>query len=246
MSLYQGFYEIEKNIKLAENVYLMTLLGDTSAITAPGQFINIKLNGFFLRRPISVCDYDEKSITIIYKVVGKGTEVVAEMKPREKLDVLVGLGNGFDTKKSGEKPVLIGGGVGVPPMYNLAKKLTAEGKTPYVIMGFNAAKEIFFKDEFEKLGAKVYVATADGSEGTKGFVTDVLKNISDYTYTYSCGPLPMLKAVYDASSTGGEYSFEERMGCGFGACMGCSCKTKYGNKRICKDGPVLVKEEIIW
>ncbi len=242
----QSIYEIAENVKIAKDVYKMTLLGDTSAITAPGQFINIKLDGFFLRRPISICDYDEKSITIIYKVVGTGTEAMSVMRPGEKLDILTGLGNGFDTVKSGEKPVLVGGGVGVPPMYNLAKKLISEGKTPSVIIGFNKADEVFFKEEFEALGINTYVTTADGSVGMKGFVTNALPEIRGITYTYSCGPEPMLKALYNATEVSGEYSFEERMGCGFGACMGCSCKTKYGNKRICKDGPVLVKEEIIW
>ena len=242
----QGIYNIEKNMKIAENIYKMTLSGDTSALKRPGQFINIKIDGYFLRRPISVCDYNENTIDIIYKVVGGGTKSMSEMKAGDKLDILTGLGNGFDIGKSGEKPVLIGGGVGVPPIYNLAKKLIKEGKKPTVIIGFNKVCEVFYKDEFENLGAQTHVATADGSVGEKGFVTDVLAKLSGYTYTYSCGPLPMLKAVYEISKTSGQFSFEERMGCGFGACMGCSCKTKYGNKRICKDGPVLEKEEIIW
>ena len=241
----QGFFEIKTNNPIALNVYEMVLSGEDSAITSPGQFVNIKLNEEYLRRPISVCDYDEKNITIIYKVVGHGTEIMSKMKPGESLDLLLGLGNGFSTEESGETPVLIGGGVGVPPMFNLAKKLIQEGKKISVILGFNKKDEIFYADEFEKIGAKVYVATADGSVGTKGFVTDVLKNL-DYSYIYTCGPEPMLKAIYDLSKTSGQYSFEERMGCGFGVCMGCSCKTKYGNKRICKDGPVLVREEIIW
>ena len=242
----QGIYEICENILIAKDVYKMVLLGDTSELTKPGQFINIELSGFFLRRPISVCDYDDKTITIIYKVVGKGTEKMAKMTAGEKLDILTGLGNGFDTKKSGDAPILIGGGVGVPPMYNLCKKLKEEGKNPSVILGFNKKEEVFYKEEFEALGVKTYLATADGSLGTKGFVTDVLKDLEGYTYIYTCGPEPMLKALYEVSKTSGQYSFEERMGCGFGACMGCSCKTKYGNKRICKDGPVLEKEEIIW
>ncbi len=242
----QGIYEISENVLIAKDVYKMVLLGDTSEITKAGQFINIELSGFYLRRPISVCDYDDKTITIIYKVVGKGTEKMAGMKKGETLDILTGLGNGFDTKKSGDAPVLIGGGVGVPPMYNLCKKLKEEGKNPSVILGFNKKEEVFYKDEFEVLGVKTYLATADGSLGTKGFVTDVLKNLDGYTYIYTCGPEPMLKALYDIAKTSGQFSFEERMGCGFGACMGCSCKTKYGNKRICKDGPVLEKEEIIW
>ncbi|MBQ8783312.1 MAG: dihydroorotate dehydrogenase electron transfer subunit [Clostridia bacterium] len=242
----QGIFEIKENIKIAKDVYKMILVGDTSALTAPGQFINIKLDGFFLRRPISVCDYNESEIVIIYKVVGKGTEVMSGMKAGEKLDILTGLGNGFDTSLSGNNPVVIGGGVGVPPMFNLAKKLKEEGKEPVAILGFNKAEEVFYKDEFEALGVKTYVATADGSVGVKGFVTDALKEIGEYSYFYTCGPEPMLKALYNATETSGQLSFEERMGCGFGACMGCSCKTKYGNKRICKDGPVLVKEEIIW
>ena len=242
----QSIFEIIENTRLAPQVYRMKLRGDTSAITVPGQFVNIQLKGFFLRRPISVCDYDENTLTILYKVVGKGTEAMSKMTPNHKLDVLTGLGNGYDTSVSGEKPLLIGGGVGVPPMYRLAKNLITEGKKPVVILGFNTAAEVFYKEEFEKLGAEVHVATADGSVGVKGFVTDVVKTIPDYTYFYTCGPEPMLKALSDVTTTSGQLSFEERMGCGFGACMGCSCQTKYGNKRICKDGPVLVKEEIIW
>lgn len=242
----QGIYEILSNKKIADKVYEMILKGDTSAIKASGQFINIKLDGFYLRRPISICDYDENTITIIYKVVGHGTEVMADMNVGDRLDVLVGLGNGFDISNSGTDPVVIGGGVGVPPMYNLAKKLITDGKNVTAILGFNKMEEVFYKEEFEKMGAKVIVATADGSMGVKGFVTDALKTLDTYSYFYTCGPEPMLKALYDATNVDGEFSFEERMGCGFGACMGCSCKTKYGNKRICKDGPVLKKEEIIW
>lgn len=243
--MYQGFYEIKSNVKLTESIYEMVLEGDTSSITAPGQFINIKLDGFYLRRPISICDYDDKTITIIYKVVGEGTEVMSKLHAGEKLDVLCGLGNGFDTSKSLDKPVLIGGGVGVPPMYNLCKRLIGEGKKVTVILGFNKNEEIFYEDEFIKLGADVKVTTVDGSYGIKGFVTDALKD-TEYSYFYTCGPMPMFKAIEATAVTSGQYSFEERMGCGFGACMGCSCKTKYGNKRICKDGPVLTREEIIW
>lgn len=243
--MYQGFYEIKSNVKLTESIYEMVLEGDTSSITAPGQFINIKIDGFYLRRPISICDYNENTITIIYKVVGEGTEVMSKMNTGEKLDVLCGLGNGFDTSKSLDKPVLIGGGVGVPPMYNLCKKLIAEGKKVTVILGFNKKEEIFYEDEFKQLGADVKVTTVDGSYGVKGFVTDALKD-TEYSYFYTCGPMPMFKAIENTATTSGQYSFEERMGCGFGACMGCSCKTKYGNKRICKDGPVLTREEIIW
>ena len=243
----QGFYNVRENYKIANDVYKMILMGDTSAVTAPGQFINIKLDGLYLRRPISICDYSKDSITIIYKVVGKGTEQMSKLTEGAVLDVLVGLGNGFDTSKGGQAPLLIGGGVGTPPMYGLAKQLVAEGKKPTVILGFNTAGDVFYEEEFKALGVKTLIATADGSIGVKGFVTDAMKLLDkDYTYFYTCGPLPMLKAVYDATETSGELSFEERMGCGFGACMGCSCKTKYGNKRICKDGPVLVKEDIIW
>lgn len=239
-------YIIEENIKIAKDVYKMILSGDTQYITAPGQFINIEIDGFYLRRPISVCDYDEKTITIIYKVVGNGTEKLAKYHKGIVLDILTGLGNGFDINVSGEKPLLIGGGVGCPPMYNLCKKLVKANKKPVVVLGFNSEEDVFYEEEFKNLGAEVHISTADGSYETKGFVTDIIKNLENYTYYYACGPIPMLKAIYDSAQGTGELSFEERMGCGFGACMGCSCKTKYGNKRICKDGPVLKKEEIIW
>ena len=237
--------KITDNKKIAEKTYFMSLEGDTSAITKPGQFINIKLDGFFLRRPISVCDCENGKLSIIYKVVGNGTKEMSELPVGAELDILSGLGNGYDTSKSGDCPVLIGGGVGVPPMYLLCKKLVSEGKKATVILGFNSEKEVFGVDEFKATGAEVYVTTADGSVGTKGFVTDVLKNMH-YTYFYTCGPMPMFKAIESIAKTSGQYSFEERMGCGFGACMGCTCKTKYGNKRICKDGPVLEREEIVW
>lgn len=240
----QNNYQILSNVALTNDVYKMVLDGDTRYITAPGQFINIRLDGKFLRRPISVCDYDDKSITIIYKIVGEGTEQLSKLESGEVLDVLTGLGNGYDITKS-TKPLLIGGGVGVPPIYNLAKALLADGQKPTVVLGFNTKSEIFYEDEFKALGCNTLVTTVDGSYGIKGFVTDAMTDL-DYDYFYTCGPLPMFKAVYNATSTSGQFSFEERMGCGFGACMGCSCKTKYGNKRICKDGPVLVKEEIIW
>ena len=241
----QVMMKITDNKKIAEKTYFMSLEGDTSAITKPGQFINIKLDGFFLRRPISVCDCENGKLSIIYKVVGNGTKEMSELPVGAELDILSGLGNGYDTSKSGDCPVLIGGGVGVPPMYLLCKKLVSEGKKATVILGFNSEKEVFGVDEFKAMGAEVYVTTADGSVGTKGFVTDVLKNLH-YTYFYTCGPMPMFKAIESIAKTSGQYSFEERMGCGFGACMGCTCKTKYGNKRICKDGPVLEREEIVW
>lgn len=240
----QGFFEITENIPLTENVYKMVLRGDVSAITAPGQFVNIQLDGLYLRRPISVCDVSGDCLTIIYKVVGKGTAKLSQMQ-RGRLDLLTGLGNGYDLSCAGDHPVLLGGGVGVPPMYLLAKRLLAEGKQVQVILGFNTQKEVFYEKEFRELGAQVTVTTVDGSYGTQGFVTDVLKDM-DYTYFYTCGPEPMLKAVYRASQTSGQMSFEKRMGCGFGACMGCSCKTITGYKRICKEGPVMRKEEILW
>ena len=240
----QTQFTILENTPLTASVYRMVLRGDTSAITAPGQFVNIALDGKFLRRPISVCDYDSDTLTLIYKVVGSGTAQLASMNGG-RLDILTGLGNGYDLSVAGDNPVLIGGGAGVPPMYRLAKDLTALGKTVSVILGFNTASEIFLREEFEALGCRVTVTTADGSVGLRGFVTDALKDM-DYSYFYACGPEPMLKAVYKASKTPGQMSFEERMGCGFGACMGCSCKTLTGYKRICKDGPVMKKEEIQW
>ena len=237
-------FEIITNKKIAKNTYEMILSGDTSHITAAGQFVNIKLEGFFLRRPISVCNLEGDRLTLIYKVVGEGTEAMAEMGAGVKLDILCGLGNGYDLSTSGDAPLLIGGGAGVPPMFLLARRLIAEGKKPRAILGFGSSDEVFYKDEFEKIGVPVTVTTVDGSVGIKGFVTNAME--AGYSYFYTCGPEPMLKAVYDKSETSGQFSFEERMGCGFGACMGCSCKTKYGNKRICREGPVLVKEEIIW
>ena len=241
----QSIFEILKNEPLTKDVFRMVLAGDTSAITASGQFVNIQLDGFFLRRPISVCDYDETTLTLVYKVVGQGTEKMSGMQPGEKLDILTGLGNGYNLEKAGDKPVLLGGGVGVPPLYNLCKKLIAKGTNPTVILGFNKQDEIFYENEFKVLGAETMVTTVDGSYGVKGFVTDALKDV-DYSFFYTCGPEPMLRAIGKVAKTSGQYSFEERMGCGFGACMGCSCKTLTGNKRICKEGPVMESEEIIW
>lgn len=241
----ESVFTVISNEKIAKNTYKIILSGNTDG-GRPGQFVNIKIDGFFLRRPISVCDIEENTLTLIYKTVGAGTDKLSKTEKGEKLDILAFLGNGYDLSKSGEAPLLIGGGVGVPPLFLLAKKLVKEGKKPTAILGFNSADEIFLKDEFEALGVKTFIATADGSVGTRGFVTDVMKNTDIYTYFYTCGPEPMLRAVYNESKTDGEFSFEERMGCGFGACVGCTCKTKYGNKRICRDGPVLSKEEIIW
>ena len=240
----QSIFTVLENQALTRDVFKMVLEGDTSAITASGQFVNILLDGLYLRRPISVCDWDEKTLTIVYKVVGKGTEQMSQMTPGKKLDILTGLGNGYDLTLAGDKPVLLGGGVGVPPMYGCAKKLVELGIKPTVILGFNVKDEIFYEEEFKALGCDVTVTTVDGSYGVKGFVTNALPE--QYTHFYTCGPEPMLKAVYKATNTSGQMSFEERMGCGFGACMGCSCHTLTGYKRICKDGPVMMKEEIKW
>ena len=238
-------YTVESNVALTDSVYRMVMSGDTSAIGGAGQFVNLKLDGQYLRRPISICDYDESTLTLIYKVVGVGTEKMSAMRPGEKLNILTGLGNGYDLSLSGDAPLLVGGGVGVPPLYKLCKLLKAEGKRVTVILGFNTKSEIFAEKDFAEIADRVIVTTVDGSYGVKGFVTNALSDI-DYTYVYSCGPLPMLKALAGATEVSGQYSLEERMGCGFGACMGCSCKTLLGNKRICKEGPVFVKEEIIW
>ena len=241
----QGIFRITSNEKIARDIFKMTLAGDPSAITAPGQFVNIKLDGFFLRRPISVCDCVGENLTLIYKTVGNGTEQMSRMAAGDELDLLTGLGNGYNTKISGGSPLLVGGGVGVPPMYMLCKKLISEGKNVTVVLGFNSKDDVFYENEFRALGADVHIATADGTYGTKGFVTDVIKDMQ-YTFFYTCGPEPMFRAMHKMMKTPGQYSFEERMGCGFGACMGCSCKTLTGNKRICKEGPVMESEEIIW
>lgn len=243
----KDIYTVISNTPLTKDVYRMVLEGDTEWITRPGQFVNIELEGLYLRRPISISDWDERTITIIYKVVGRGTEQMSKMAQGVKLDLLTGLGNGFDTSIESERPLLVGGGVGVPPLYRLAKDLLAQGKQISVVLGFNTSSEIFYADEFKALGVDLYISTADGSMGVKGFVTDAIREAEiKFDYFYSCGPLPMLKALCDCCEVSGELSFEERMGCGFGACMGCSCKTLAGNKRICKDGPVMKREEIIW
>lgn len=242
----QRLFEIVSNRRLAPNVFEMVLRGDCSAVAAPGQFVNLRLDGFYLRRPISVCNVDGDALTLIYKVVGRGTEAMSRMQPGEKLDALVGLGNGYSLDECGDRPMLIGGGAGVPPMYLLARRLLARGADVTVVLGFNAREEIFYEEEFRALGAKVVVATADGSYGMRGFVTDAMKQLPAPSAVCACGPEPMLKAVYNAADVPGQFSFESRMGCGFGACMGCTCKTKYGAKRICKDGPVLRREEIVW
>ena len=243
----KGIYKVVANEPLTPDVWRMVLAGDTQWITRPGQFVNIELEGLYLRRPISISDWSEDTITIIYKVVGRGTEQMSRMSVGQELDVLTGLGNGFDADVECQQPLLVGGGVGVPPLYRLAKELIARGRKVSVVLGFNTEKEVFYAEEFRALGADVYLSTADGSVGTKGFVTDAIReNGVEFDFFYSCGPLPMLKALCDCTEVSGELSFEERMGCGFGACMGCSCKTLAGNKRICKDGPVMKREEIIW
>ena len=241
----QGIYTVLSNEPLTASVRRMRLEGDTQWIVRPGQFVNIALEGRYLRRPISVCDYDATTLTLIYKVVGEGTAQMARIQPGGQLDLLTGLGNGFSTDNDARRPLLVGGGVGVPPLYNLAKVLLAAGKPVQVVLGFNTAAEVFYAEEFRALGCSVTVATADGSAGVKGFVTDVLAGL-DFDYFYACGPLPMLRALSRATVCDGQLSFEERMGCGFGACMGCSCKTLTGSKRICKEGPVMNKGEILW
>lgn len=242
----KGIFIVTSNEMLAKDVFKMTLRGDTSDIKAPGQFVNIELSGHFLRRPISVCDLEGDALTLIYKVLGAGTEKMGRFSRGDSLDLLTGLGNGYDIAKSGERPLLIGGGVGIPPLYLLARRLIKAGKKPAAVLGFNKKDEIFYETEFKALGAEVFITTADGSYGRQGFVTDAFEDVGSWDYTFACGPEPMLKAVYGKSEKDGQFSFEERMGCGFGACMGCTCKTKYGAKRICKEGPVLEKGEIVW
>jgi len=235
-----------ENTLLSGDVYRLCLIGDTFDITAPGQFVNIKLNGFYLRRPISVCDWELGKLTLIYKVLGHGTNAMTALPPGTRLDVLIGLGNGYDLSQSGSHPLLVGGGVGISPLYGLAKRLVSREIEVTAVLGYARAEDVFLANDFRALGVETVLTTVDGSMGLKGLVTDGMAAVNDYTHLYTCGPEPMLKAVYDACRTGGQFSFEERMGCGFGACMGCTCKTKYGSKRICKDGPVLRKEEIVW
>lgn len=243
--MHQQLCRVLQNAALTDAVWQMRLEADTASITAPGQFVELKLPGFYLRRPISICDWDGESLTLLYKVVGKGTDAMTRIRPGHRLDTLVGLGNGYDLTKSGDAPLLIGGGVGVPPLYGLCKALLRQGKHPTVILGFNTKDEIFYEAEFRALGVPVHITTVDGSCGTKGFVTDVMKDLS-YTYFYTCGPGPMFRAIEKTARTSGQYSFEERMGCGFGACMGCSIETKLGARRVCKDGPVFEREAILW
>lgn len=238
----QGMYEVTDNRPIARDVWEMTLRGDTSAISHPGQFVEIRLSGLFLRRPISVCSWDKESIRLIYKVIGKGTACLSDAREGDLLDVLTGLGHGFSIHEAkGKRIAIIGGGVGVPPLYGLIQKISKEDIS--CMLGFNAAEDVFYEKQFEELGAKVIVTTADGSYGTKGFVTDALRKI-DYDYYFACGPMPMLKAVH-ALGREGQLSLEARMGCGFGVCMGCSMEMNSGMKRVCKDGPVFNSEEVL-
>ena len=241
----QVILKIEENVPIAREVYRMRLSGDVSAVTRPGQFVNLALSGRFLRRPISVCDCRDGVLTLLYKVVGQGTAQMAELPPGERLDVLTGLGNGFDVENAGSNKLLIGGGIGAAPLYWLARELRARGVSATAVLGFNTAADVYYKEEFAAVCDKTVIATADGSFGVRGFVTDAMAGLA-CDYYYACGPEPMLRAVWKAGRSDGELSFEERMGCGFGACMGCTCKTVTGWKRICKDGPVLRKGEIAW
>ncbi len=236
--------ELIENRILTPDVRLIRLSAPEEIPARPGQFVNLRIDGQYLRRPISVCDAQDGILTLVFKIVGKGTRKMAESAPGTVFDLLAGLGNGYDLGKAGNNPVLLGGGAGVPPMYFLAKELMSRCDSVRVILGFNTADEIFFEKEFAGLGAEVRITTVDGSYGIRGFATDALPE--DYSYFYTCGPEPMLKAVYRAAQTSGQFSFEERMGCGFGACMGCTCRTLTGFKRICREGPVLEKEEILW
>ncbi len=243
----RSFLTLRSNRQIAPSIYEMVLDGDVAAVSNAGQFVEISLEGLFLRRPISVCDYTDKSLTLVYKCVGRGTRQMAELKPGVVLDVLCGLGNGFNVEQECRHALLVGGGVGTPPLYALARQLKAKGRQVTVVLGFNTASEVFYAEEFKALGVDVVIATADGSCGVKGFVTDAIRTIdATYDYFYSCGPLPMLKALSEQCTVDGELSLEERMGCGFGICMGCSIMTRSGAKRVCKEGPVFKKEDIIW
>ncbi len=242
----QGILEIVTNQPLTADVYEMTLTGDCTAFTAPGQFLNIQLAGRFLRRPVSVCGHTATQVTILYKILGGGTAAMTALQPGQKLDVLTGLGNGFTTAQSGDAPLLIGGGVGLPPMYDLSRTLLAEGKHPTVILGFNRCEDIFYLDRFEALGLSPILCTADGSAGLHGFVTDGMATVTDHSYLYACGPTAMLRGINAIARTGGQFSLEARMGCGFGACMGCTIETRNGAKRVCREGPVFDREELIW
>ena len=243
----KSLFTVEHTRQLTADTYEMILSGDTSAITAPGQFVNLDLPGHFLRRPISICNWTDEALMLLVKVVGEGTKDLVRSVPGTELDVLSGLGNGFDISKAGEHPVLAGGGIGIAPLYGLAQRMLDAGMQPTIALGFRTAKDVYYLDEFVKLGCRLLIATEDGSMGTKGFVTDCIKAVPECDYVFTCGPLPMLKAVHSLPQLlDGQFSFEARMGCGFGACMGCTVPTKNGYKRVCKDGPILFKEEIVW
>ena len=241
----QSMFKILKNEELAPDVHRLILEGDTSAIAQAGQFVDLKLDGHFLRRPFSICDWNASTLTVVYRTVGKGTAELAGYAPGKMIELLTGLGNGFDSAVSGDKPLLVAGGSGVPMMYALAKELVAQGKQVTAVLGYRTASDVFLAHDIELLGVNVIITTEDGSVGTKGFVTDAMKDL-DYTYFYTCGPEAMFKAIHSIAKTSGQFSFEARMGCGYGACMGCTMETKNGYKRVCKDGPVLVREELLW
>ncbi len=240
----QVVFTILENRPVAAGTYRLRFAGDTGAFTAPGQFLDLRLPGFFLRRPISVSDWDENSATVLYKVAGEGTDMLSAMGPGTELDALTGLGNGFDVSLGGARPLLAGGGIGAAPLVRLAQDLLNCGSKPLVILGFNRAEEMICSETFAALGADVIVTTADGSFGIRGLVPDGVRQAGAYSFVYACGPTPMLRALDKAITGPGQYSFEERMGCGFGACMGCTCETKAGPKRVCRDGPVFSREEV--
>jgi 2-polyprenylphenol hydroxylase and related flavodoxin oxidoreductases len=238
----EQIFEIASNVSVARDVFRMELSGDTRSISASGQFVNVELTGRFLRRPFSICDWDNGKVKLLYKIVGEGTEQLSHMTAGARLNLLIGLGNGFDASQGGDTPTLVGGGLGAVPLPALAKALLRRGAQPRAYLGFASAEDVVLMHELQTLGVETHVATVDGSAGHRGFITDLLP---EGAYVFACGPEPMLRAVYQKAASG-QFSFESRMGCGFGACMGCTCETNFGNKRICKDGPVLWKEEILW
>lgn len=243
----QSIFTLERARQLTGDVWELTLAGDTSAVTAPGQFINIQLPGKFLRRPISVCDWRSGSLTLLVKEAGAGTRELVRLPEGTKLDLLTGLGNGFGLSNPPENAVLAGGGIGAAPLYGLARRMLARGQRPIAVLGFRSKSDAFYTEEFTALGLEVHTATEDGTLGTKGFVTDVLKALPEGQYVLACGPTPMLRAVHALPRiTGGQFSFEARMACGFGACVGCTIETKAGLRRVCRDGPVFRKEDILW
>ena len=256
----QSVFHIVSNRPLTDDVFELRLAGDASAFTRPGQFAEISVEGLFLRRPISVCDWNDVELLLLVKAVGKGTNALRDLKSGASLDILTGLGNGFEVGQgtegtSASRTVLVGGGIGIAPLYALARQLSVERSrigiaAPLpVILGFRKAADVFYVKEFVELGCNVMVATEDGSMGTRGFVTDVLSAHPElcYAYAYACGPMPMLRAVARLPQvTDGQFSFEARMGCGFGACMGCTIATTSGPKRVCREGPVFHKAELVF